>query len=119
MNLNDRGPGNLAPKSKKTRKTLSEIFKKGFSDGSIPHPRNKAIFVYTIEGEYIDTYISGKEASKALNVYRRSILRTANGEYKQMKGYQFSFILKQMPNLTNHKKGNYKKHKLVPSIVVI
>lgn len=103
LNHNDRGTGNNAPKSLEHKQKISSFIKLTYTDqGKALH--NKKVYVYDIHGNYISEYDSCKLAAKDLDIYYKSISKVTTGIYKQMKGYQFSFEKREMPNLSSDKR---------------
>lgn len=103
LNHNDRGEGNNAPKSDVQKQKLSKIMRENYTDkGKALH--EKKVYVYDIYGNYISEYQSCKKAAADLGIYYKSLSKVTNGIYKQMKGYQFSFEKKDMPDLSSNER---------------
>lgn len=103
LNHNDRGEGNNAPKSDAQKQKLSKIMRENYTDkGKALH--EKKVYVYDIHGKYICDYPSCKKAAADLGIYYKSISKVTCGVYKQMKGYQFSFEKKDMPDLSSNER---------------
>lgn len=120
LNHNDRGAGNNAPKSKEQREKISKIFKSGYADGSIKHPRNTPLYIYDLYGNFIKCFPSMKIAGSELGIYYKSITKVLRGYdgMKQLHGYQFSTELKEMPDISKMRispKAKLKSTLNVPS----
>jgi hypothetical protein len=92
LNHNDRGEGSKnAIRTKRQKRMISDTLKEGYKSGRIPHPRNKVVYVYDLEDNYLRSYDSCKEAAEDLNIYPPAVRKCARGIYRQMKGYQFKY----------------------------
>ena len=91
-NHDDRGEGGKNKKlSPGYRKSISETLKKGYSDGSIPHPRNKIVYSYDSNGYYISEHKSIKQCALDLNLPHSSVKKHVRGERNHVKGYFVKF----------------------------
>ncbi len=77
--------------SQESRDKISETLKEGYKNGTILPTRTKKILVYDLEGNYIETYPSIREASRQLNTHTSGIERVLRGTYYQSKGLQFRY----------------------------
>lgn len=72
--------------------TNSQNVKHGWHSGNRTHKNNTAVNVYTLDGEYLDTFKSIRECGKQLHVDRHRIARVLKGEIKKdCLGYLFEY----------------------------
>lgn len=69
--------------SKETRIKMSMSRKKGFETGTVTLYQEKPIHQYTLEGKYVQSFKSIKEAAEKTNIARSSINRFLEGKYKK------------------------------------
>lgn len=54
-------------------------------------PRSKRVYQYTLDGTYVNSYGSVREAGRMLNICYHGIVACANGKYKHSAGYLWSY----------------------------
>ena len=74
-----------------TKEKHSATKKKMYKEGKLFPNCSKEIKVYTIKGEYVNTFATIEETSNSLNVATTSIQRVLKKEAKQMKGFIFLY----------------------------
>lgn len=78
--------------SEESRKKISETLKKGYAEGTIAFTRVRKIGVYNLDGEFIRTFDTIREAARSLNTHASSINRVLKGIYQQANNYQFKYF---------------------------
>lgn len=92
-----------------SREKISETLKRKYKDKEIDITRYTSVKVYNLQGEYITTYKTMKEASKQLNVNVTSIIRVLQKQYLQCKGYQFKYLNDDRPCDVIHPNKYYRR----------
>lgn len=104
--------------SEESRAKMSKSRKEGFERGTVVLYQEKPIHQYTLEGNYIQSFKSIKEAAEKTSVTRSSINRFLEGKYR--KGGNFLWSLtkeKSLPPYTKApKKPTYTKPVAVTDI---
>lgn len=91
LNHDDRGEGGLNHiVSEETKRKLSKIIKEGFDSGKIAKAYNKKVHVYNLNGDYLETFVSHKIASKKLGITYSALYKCTKGVVKQCAGYRFT-----------------------------
>ena len=108
LNHEDRGEGGVNHITTEVTKTkISTTLKERYITGDIINPAWKTVYVYNLNGEYLDSFPSGKQAADALGMRRTDIAKCTTGIIKQFYGYQFSHTrVETMPIITRKPKIN-------------
>ena len=101
--------------SKESRDKMSKSRIEGFKKGSVKAYQEKTIHQYTLNGEYIQSFDSIKEASKKCKIACSSIHRFLSGEYK--KGGNFLWSLTKEEALPPYKRAKKEPTHAKPVIV--
>ena len=88
--------------SEESKVKMSESRKRGFEKGTVTLYQEKPIHQYTLEGTYIQSFKSIKEAAEKTGVTRSSINRFLEGKYK--KGGNFLWSLMKEDSLPPYQK---------------
>ncbi len=70
---------------------ISETLKEGYKSGRIINPSSKIVYRYNVSGEYIDSFPSGVEAAKYLNIASKTVSGAASGRKNSAGGYLWSY----------------------------
>jgi hypothetical protein len=90
LNHRDRGMGNPFPlNSDFTRLQMSKTRKEGFASGRLKVANLKPVFVYSLDGVFIEKYSSITACSKGMGISTDTISRSISGRCKQGKGFLF------------------------------
>ena len=93
--------------SEESRKKMSESRKKGFANGTIKAYQSKEIHQYDLQGNYLKSYNSQKEACKAIGMHESTIIRYFQYHYSHCRGYLWSYEKKdKIPPQYKNKKDN-------------
>jgi hypothetical protein len=79
--------------SKSSRKKISETLKRKNKSGEIKHsgtPKKK-IDMYSLDGDFIKSFASIRDASKELNLFQGRICQVCKRQRKSTGGYQFRY----------------------------
>jgi len=104
VNLDDGGRGGKGYVwTKKMRKKASERFKKRI--GKLHH-KSKEVFVYNIDGDYLEKYESYRGCAEKLNLDKGCITQCISGKIQQCFGYVFknSFVGEKIKINYNNKR---------------
>lgn len=88
--------------SEETKVKMSKSRIEGFKNGTVILYQEKPIYQYTLEGQYIQSFKSIKEASEKTGVTRSSINRFLEGKYR--KGGNFLWSLTKEESLEPYKR---------------
>ena len=80
--------------TEETKKKMSKSRIEGFKRGTVKLYQEKPIHQYSLEGQYIQSFKSIKEASEKTNIARSSINRFLEGIYKKGGNYLWSLTKK-------------------------
>ena len=90
LNHKDRGAGNPFPiNSDFARLQTSKSLKEGYASGRLKPTKVKPVYVYSLEGEFIEEYPTITQCSKVMGISQDSIRRSMQGKCKQGKGFLF------------------------------
>lgn len=89
--------------SEESRVKMSKSRIEGFKKGTVKLYQEKPIHQYTLEGQYIQSFKSIKEASEKIGITRSSINRFLEGKYR--KGGNFLWSLTKEESLAPYKKA--------------
>lgn len=89
--------------SEESKAKMSKSRKEGFKRGTVVIYQEKPIYQYTLEGNYIQSFKSIKEAAEKTGVTRSSINRFLEGKYK--KGGNFLWSLTKEETLPPYQKA--------------
>lgn len=103
--------------SEESRVKMSKSRKEGFKRGTVKLYQEKPIHQYTLDGQYIQSFKSIKEASKKTKVTRSCINRFLEGLYK--KGGNFLWSLTKEDCLPPYQKAPHNMDKIKKPINVI
>lgn len=93
--------------SKESKLKMSNSRKLGFEKGTIKNYQNKPVHQYSLDGEYLNSFSSIKEASQITHVSRSSINRYFEGKYRKGGNYLWSFEkVNSLPKYKKAKKDN-------------
>jgi hypothetical protein len=101
--------------SKESRDKMSKSRIEGFKKGTVKAYQEKTIHQYTLNGEYIQSFDSIKEASEKCKISCSSIHRFLSGEYK--KGGNFLWSLTKEEALPPYKRAKKEPTYVKPVIV--
>lgn len=101
--------------SKETRDKMSKSRKEGFLRGTVRLYQEKPIHQYSLNGQYIQSFNSIKEASEKTGIARSSINRFLEGKYK--KGGNFLWSLTKEESISPYKKAKKEPTYVKPVIV--
>lgn len=94
--------------SEESKKKMSKSRIKGFKEGTIKLYQEKEIHQYSLDGKYIQTFKSIKEAAETVGIARTSINRFLSGVYK--KGGNFLWSLTKEDHLPPYVKESQKNY---------
>lgn len=114
LNHRDRGMGNPFPlNSDFARLQISKTLKEGYASGRLKPTKVKPVHVYSLAGEFIESYPSITECSKVMGISPDSIRRSMQGKCKQGKGFLFRDIkAEEVTPLVNFHKGEVNSFKV-------
>lgn len=100
--------------SDESRHKMSISRKNGFKNGTIVAYQQKQIHKYDLDGNYICSYKSQKQACESVGINQCTIIRYFANNYKQCAGYQWSYEkVDKMPKYIKPKKDNSYNNKSV------
>lgn len=107
VNKDDFGAGESKKfVSRETRNKISKTLQEKYKNGEIVSGTTKSIFVYDLEGNFINTYSSLTNCSIDLNIHISTISRNLRGKTKQGRGFQFFYEeQKDLKSLKHFHKG--------------
>jgi hypothetical protein len=119
VNANDKGIGGLNQiVEKETKEKISSSLKQFYKTNL--NSCAKAIEVYDLEGNFIESYASATEFAKKLNVNARQVTRIASGGpgRRQIKGFQIKYsdsekIISKFEYKKKAKYESFKKRKII------
>ena len=100
--------------SNESRRKMSKTRKERISSGQIKCYQCVPLHQYDLEGNYIASYASIKEACKSLSIHRSTILRYLKGTYK--KGGNYLWSLEKVDKMLPYIKDTWDHSKLFKPI---
>lgn len=100
--------------SEESKSKMSKSRKEGFEKGTIQLYQEKPIHQYSLEGHYIQSFKSIKEAAAKTGIPRSSINRFLEGKYKKGGDYLWSLTKEEsIPSYTKPPKDNSYMNKAI------
>lgn len=91
LNHEDRGEGGLNHQiSDEQKSKISNTLKARYTTGNIKNAAWKTVYVYNLNGEFIQEFKSARLASDSLHIAYSSIYKCTSGISKQYCGFQFN-----------------------------
>jgi hypothetical protein len=89
VNHDDRGEGGKNKQlTDEYKESIAKTLKEGYADGSIPHPRNKRVYCYDRQGNYLSEHKSVKQSAADLSVSWSSAKKHVQGKRIHVSGYR-------------------------------
>lgn len=78
----------------------------------------KTIYRYSLDGTYIDSFISASEANRSLGIHGCSAAARRDGLYHSIGGFQWSYVkVDKLPPYENHSKDTRKRSVVITNLV--
>ena len=121
VNSNDKGEGGLnVVVEKQTKEKISNSLKSFYTTNI--NPRAKAIDVFDLEGNYLESYCSATAFAKKLGIPTRHVTRVASATYgrRQVKGFQIKYSNSnlEVQKLSYKKRSSYVALKKRKSVIL-